>query len=434
MRDNTWVLFDLDGTLTQSEEGIWNGVKYTADLMGFPQPDADTLRKCIGPPLLSSFQQYLGMTPEQATRAMTVYRERYTRLGMYENRVYPGVRFLLRTLKSQGAHLGVVTGKPEGPTRGILAYFGLDHFMETVVCTADNRAEKEHLIRQALPADHGEVWMVGDRCFDMEGGVRAGAHTLGAAWGYGSANELWSSGAQLVASSPREAAALLCPDAPAPKGAFLSMEGLDGSGKGTQLELLTESLARFGFEVVRSREPGGSPIGEKIRDILLDRHNMEMTPETEMLLYAAGRAQHVREVIRPAVEAGKVLLCDRFVDSSIAYQGGGRQLGVAEVTAVNAPAVDGMLPDATVYLSLDHRQALERRCAASVPDRMEIEAEAFHARVETAFLQLIDREPDRFVVVDASRSREEIAKDVWERVFCRLLALETETGTSATEG
>ena len=202
------------------------------------------------------------------------------------------------------------------------------------------------------------------------------------------------------------------------------MEGLDGSGKGTQLERLTDALDRYGFEVKLSREPGGSPIGEKIRQILLDRENAEMTAETEALLYAAARAQHVREVIRPAVAEGKVLLCDRFLDSSVAYQGGGRNLGVDEVLAINAPAVEGTLPAATVFLDLDHRTSLARRTAASEPDRLEMEKESFFARVEEAYHQLISRDPDRYIVVDARGDREEIAREIAGKVLGRLTALE----------
>ena len=422
--DGTWVLFDLDGTLTRSEEGIWNCVKYAADRMGFPVPDAETLRKFIGPPLLYSFQEYMGMSEEQAWKAQEVYRERYVTEGRYENRVYPGVRNMLRALRKAGARMGVVTGKPEASTRAILDYFGLSKFFERMACATDGHAEKEHLIRQALPEGAENVWMVGDRKFDMEGAVKAGVHGLGVTYGYGSAEELRSSGAQEVAETPWGVAEILCPGAEKPAGAFLSMEGLDGSGKGTQLERLTDALDRYGFEVKLSREPGGSPIGEKIRQILLDRENAEMTAETEALLYAAARAQHVREVIRPAVAEGKVLLCDRFLDSSVAYQGGGRSLGVDEVLAINAPAVEGTLPAATVFLDLDHRTSLARRTAASEPDRLEMEKESFFARVEEAYHQLISRDPDRYIAVDARGDREEIAREIAGKVLGRLTALE----------
>ena len=424
MIGNTWILFDLDGTLTQSEEGIWNCARHAAREMGFPEPDEATLRKFIGPPLQYSFRTWMGMTDEQVEEAVRIYRARYTTVGMYENRVYPGVRTMLRTLWQQGARLGVVTGKPAYPTGKILEHFGLDRFLSRVVCASDGKAEKEHLIREALPEDHGEVWMVGDRCFDMEGGRAAGVHTLGVTYGYGSEQELLETGAEKIARTPAEILDVLCPEAKPARGAFLTMEGLDGSGKGTQIERLMDALDRWGFDVVHTREPGGTPIGEKIREILLDRENAGMCDETEALLYAASRAQHVREKILPAVKEGKVVLCDRFLDSSAAYQGGGRKLGVDKVLAINAPAVDGTLPDLTVYLDIDHRESLRRRCAASEPDRMEMEADSFHARVENGYHELIARNPERFVVVDAAKTREEIAAEIQEKVLARLMKSE----------
>ena len=419
-----WVLFDLDGTLTQSEEGIWNCAKYAAEKMGFPVPDEATLRKFIGPPLEYSFSTYMGMTEEQSEEAKRFYRERYTTVGLYENRVYPGVRAMMRTLWKTGAKLGIVTGKPAYSTGKILEHFGLDKFVSAVVCATDGHAEKEHLIRKALPEDAGEAWMVGDRCFDMEGGVKANVHTLGVTYGYGSEEELRDSGAERIAHTPREIIDILYPEAVSERGAFLTVEGPDGSGKGTQIERLADALDRWGWEVVRSREPGGTPIGEKIREILLDRENAAMADETEALLYAASRAQHVREKIRPAVAEGKVVLCDRFLDSSAAYQGGGRKLGIGKVLAINEPAVDGTLPDVTVYLEIDHRRAMERRCAASEPDRLEMEAESFHARVEDGYHQLIAGDPERFVVVNAERTRDEISAEIADKVLGRLLEME----------
>ena len=266
--------------------------------------------------------------------------------------------------------------------------------------------------------------MVGDRKYDMEGGVKAGIHTIGVTYGYGSEEELRTAGAERIARTPRELMDILCPGEKPARGAFLSMEGLDGSGKGTQTERLAEALDRWGYEVVRTREPGGTPIGEKIREILLDRADAGMADVTEALLFAAARAQHVREKIRPAVAEGKVVLCDRFLDSSAAYQGGGRQLGVEQVLGINAPAVDGTLPDLTVYLDIDHRKSLERRCAASEPDRLEMEAESFHARVEDGYHQLIARDPERFAVVNAEGGRDEIAAEVSEKVLAKLAEME----------
>ena len=421
MENAAWVLFDLDGTLTQSEEGIWNSARHTLKTMGYPEPDAATLRKFIGPPLVWSFRELIGMSEEQALQAQEIYRGRYNTVGLFENRVYPGIQYALCCLKKAGFRLGVVTGKPAAPTGRILEHFGLRPYFETVVCAADNKADKEEMIRKALPEGSGEAWMVGDRKFDMEGGRRAGIHTLGVTYGYGSEEELTEAGAEKLARTPREIVKALCPETPDVRGAFLSMEGPDGSGKGTQLGKLQDTLDRYGFEVILTREPGGTLIGEKIRQILLDRENAGMTDETEALLYASSRAQLVREVIRPAVQDGKVVLCDRFVDSSAAYQGGGRQMGLERILQINAPAVDGTMPDLTVYLDIDHRTAMARRCAASEPDRMEMEAENFHARVEDGYHQLIAMDPGRFAVVNAAGDREAIAAEIAGKVLAKLL-------------
>ena len=419
-----WVLFDLDGTLTQSEEGIWNCARHTLRTMGRPEPDETTLRKFIGPPLMWSFQNLAGMAEEDALKAQEIYRERYNTVGLFENRVYPGIRYALRCLKKAGFRMGVVTGKPEKPTKRILEHFRLAPFFDSVICATDNRADKADMIRKSLPEAYDEAWMVGDRKFDMEGGNCAGIHTLGVTYGYGSEEELRESGAEKLAHTPREIAEVLCPEVTGVTGAFLSMEGPDGSGKGTQLEKLLDTLDRYGYEVIPTREPGGTPIGEKIRQILLDRENTGMTDETEALLYASSRAQLVREVVRPAIRDGRIVLCDRFVDSSAAYQGGGRQMGIERILRINEPAVDGTMPDLTVYLDIDHRTAMARRCAASIPDRLEMEAESFHARVEEGYHQLIAMNPGRFAVVNAVGDREEIAAEIARRVLEKLLETE----------
>ncbi len=424
IQKGTWVLFDLDGTLTRSEEGIWNSVRYTAEKMNLPMPDAETLRKFIGPPLVYSFREYMGLSEEDAVLAQTTYRERYNVLGLFENRVFPGIRCALRMLKARGARLGIVTGKPEKTTEKILAHFGLDRYFERIRCATDGHADKKDLILSAVPEKDAEIWMVGDRKFDVEGGRGAGAHTLGVTYGYGSEEELRLSGAERIAHSVAEIGEILCPGDPKPEGFFLAMEGLDGSGKGTQLSRLTDTLDRYGFEVVLTREPGGCPISEKIRKLLLDPENAGMTEETEALLYAASRAQLVRQVIRPEIARGKLVLCDRFVDSSVAYQGGGRCLGLEKVLGINAPAVDGTLPLVTVYLDIDHRASLKRRLAESVPDRLEREREDFFARTEEAYHTLIARAPERYVTVNAAGNREEIAREIADRVLEKLMEAE----------
>ena len=423
------VIFDLDGTLTRSEEGIWNSVKYAAHKLGFPEPDAPTLRKFIGPPLGYSFREYMGMDDATADKAVETYRERYNVEGLFENRVFPGIRRLMRTLKQEGWYIGIATGKPQSTSERIVAYFGLDKYVEKLCGpTWSHHAEKEELIRNALPEDWNpetdEAWMVGDRKFDVEGAIAAGVKSIGVGYGYGSEEELRTAGCTAYCATVQDVIDQLCPGATPPKGAFLSIEGLDGSGKGTQIRLLTDAIDRFGFELVLSREPGGCPISEKLREIILDKNNTEMDDITEAMLYAAARAQHVRQVIRPAVKAGKVMLSDRFVDSSVAYQGGGRQLGVQKILDINAPAVDGTLPMATIYLDVDHETSMKRRAAATELDRLELAGDSFHARTEAGYRELIRRDPERFIVVDATRTPEEIGKEVAQRVIARLMEAE----------
>ena len=162
----------------------------------------------------------------------------------------------------------------------------------------------------------------------------------------------------------------------------------------------------------------------EIRALLLDPENKAMDETTEAILYAAARAQHVRQVIRPALQAGKTVLCDRFVDSSVAYQGGGRQLGVDTVLNINRPAVDGTMPMLTVYLDIDREAALRRRAASSQLDRIEQADDAFRTRTEAAYHELIRREPERFIVVDAAKPAEEVSRDMTEKVIQRLMEAE----------
>ena len=180
------VIFDLDGTLTRSEEGIWNCVRYAAEKLGFPVPDAATLRKFIGPPLGWSFMEYMGMSEEMANKAVNTYRERYEAVGLFENRVYPGIRRLLRMLHRDGWYIGIATGKPQRSSERIIEHFGLNRYITKIVGPKDGHgADKELLIRQALPEDAGEAWMVGDRRFDMEGAKKVGIGAIGAGYGYG---------------------------------------------------------------------------------------------------------------------------------------------------------------------------------------------------------------------------------------------------------
>ena len=201
------------------------------------------------------------------------------------------------------------------------------------------------------------------------------------------------------------------------RGFFITLEGPDGAGKGTQGRRLVEHLRRAAVDVLNTREPGGTSIGERIRRVLLDDSHREMAPETEMLLFAASRAQFVREVVRPALARGTTVLSERYVDASLAYQGFGRGLDVGLVRTVNGVATGGLLPDLTLLLDIDPAVGLERvqaagRAGAAGGDRLEQETLAFHQRVRAGFLQLARESPKRFVVIDAQGDVERVHREV----------------------
>ena len=195
------------------------------------------------------------------------------------------------------------------------------------------------------------------------------------------------------------------------RGLFISFEGGDGSGKTTQFKLFAEYLRNRGFDVVTTREPGGTRISEKIRNILLDPECTEMADKTEAFLFAASRAQHVEELIRPSVEAGKIVLCDRFVDSSIVYQGFGRGLG-STVKAINEYAVGGLYPDATFLLDISPEEGRKRNGKTGKSDRLEKQSMEYHAMVAEGYRKLAAEEPDRFIVIDASSDIGKVAADI----------------------
>lgn len=192
-------------------------------------------------------------------------------------------------------------------------------------------------------------------------------------------------------------------------GLWITLEGGDGSGKTTQAGLLAEWMQQHGRTVLRTREPGGSEVGVLIRDIVL-HHRGDIAPRAEALLYAADRAHHVATVVRPALARGEIVIQDRYLDSSVAYQGAGRVLDATEVRDLSLWATEGALPDLTVLLDLDPSTARRRLDAEDKPfDRLEAEREDFHARVRSAYLALAAAEPQRFLVVDASLDPDDIA-------------------------
>lgn len=200
------------------------------------------------------------------------------------------------------------------------------------------------------------------------------------------------------------------------KGLWVTLEGGDGAGKTTQAALLQAWLEESGRAVVRTREPGGTELGVLVREIVL-HHRGEIAPRAEALLYAADRAHHVETWVRPALERGDVVIQDRYLDSSVAYQGAGRVLDAGEIRDLSLWATDGSLPDVTVLLDLDPDRARGRLDADEKPfDRLESEKSEFHTRVREAFLSLAAAEPQRFIVIDASLPVAEIAAEIRSRV------------------
>ena len=200
------------------------------------------------------------------------------------------------------------------------------------------------------------------------------------------------------------------------RGLFISIEGPDGSGKSTQIENIKKFFEEKDIEIVFTREPGGTAIGERIREIILDNSFKEMDPMTEAMLYAASRAQHVAQVIGPALEAGKVVVCDRFVDSSLAYQGFGRELGDA-VEVINSYAIGPYMPDVTFLMKLDPNEGKHRiQENRDTQDRLEHEKLAFHRKVYKGYLELEKRYPDRILGIDASRGIDEIRDEIYKKL------------------
>jgi len=201
-------------------------------------------------------------------------------------------------------------------------------------------------------------------------------------------------------------------------GLFIAFEGGEGSGKSTQIERLAQRLRAAGHEVITTFEPGGTAVGASIRQVLLSRDTDGLTPRAEALLFAADRAQHVDTVVRPALGRGAVVLTDRYRDSSIAYQGAGRELSVDDVRELSEWATEGLVPHLTVLLDIDPVIGLRR--ASGETDRLEAEPLQFHNRVRQHFLELAAAEPDRYVVLDASQPVDQVASAVFAAVSLRV--------------
>lgn len=200
------------------------------------------------------------------------------------------------------------------------------------------------------------------------------------------------------------------------KGIFIALEGPDGSGKSTVVNSIKKYLEEKNIDFIFTREPGGTSIGEDIRDLILDNDNIDMKAETEALLYAASRAQHVHEKIRPALEEGKVVICERFLLSSLAYQGIGRNLGIEKVKMINDFGIDGTYPDLTLFFHIDPETALLRKTENIQGDRLELEGNLFHERVYKGYMDLIQKYPENIKIIDARESKEKVL----EKSICEI--------------
>ena len=192
------------------------------------------------------------------------------------------------------------------------------------------------------------------------------------------------------------------------KGLFITFEGPDGSGKSTVAKAVSEKLKQQGYEVIHTREPGGIEIAEQIRNVILDPKNTAMDPKTEALLYAASRRQHLVEKVFPAVKENKIVICERFIDSSLAYQGFGRQLGFEDVLGINLFATESTYPDMTIYLDVDEEVGLSRLENRDFKDRLDQESIDFHHRVKKGYETVLEKFKDRIRIVDASKPLEEV--------------------------
>ena len=203
---------------------------------------------------------------------------------------------------------------------------------------------------------------------------------------------------------------------------FITFEGGEGSGKSSALRLLQERLSNEGYEIVVTREPGGTPIAEEIRNVILDKKNVAMDPRTEALLYAASRRQHLVEKVWPALKEGKIVLCDRYLDSSLAYQGGARGLGIDQVLAVNMFATEGTFPDLTLLFDIEPEQGLARIAAndGREVNRLDLEKIDFHRGVRATFHEIAARYPERFVIIDASKPLDQVVEDAYQAIKARL--------------
>ena len=203
---------------------------------------------------------------------------------------------------------------------------------------------------------------------------------------------------------------------------FITFEGPEGSGKTTVSNIIEKRLEEIGYQVVHTREPGGTPIAEQIRNIILDKANTMLDARAEALLYAASRRQHLVEKVWPALKEGKIVICDRYIDSSLAYQGGARHLGVENVLNINMFATEGTFPDMTLLFDIKPEDGLHRIAANANREvnRLDLEKIEFHKSVRNTFLELAKQYRDRYVIIDASKPLDEVVENTWKEILKKL--------------
>ena len=203
---------------------------------------------------------------------------------------------------------------------------------------------------------------------------------------------------------------------------FITFEGPEGSGKTTVSNIIEKRLEEIGYQVVHTREPGGTPIAEQIRNIILDKANTMLDARAEALLYAASRRQHLVEKVWPALKEGKIVICDRYIDSSLAYQGGARNLGVENVLNINMFATEGTFPDMTLLFDITPEVGLNRIAANANREvnRLDLEKIEFHKSVRNTFLELAKQYKDRYVIIDASKPLDEVIENTWKEILKKL--------------
>lgn len=417
------VVFDLDGTLFDAEEGIVSSVRRAMDEMGLEVPADADLREVVGPPLADSFRDLLGVPEARVQEAVDRYRRDFSARGMYLYSVYPNIRSILRMLHEAGVHVGLATSKPLRLARDILSYFALDGDFDRIVGEEDAAAKlgKAELIRRALPDRFRRAAMVGDRKFDMAGALANGIEGIGAGYGCGTEEELTVAGASVVVPDTEGLRAVLCPggEIPArvlPHGGRPRRQRQDhpdrASGKApAPVRLQRAAHARAG----RLRHQRGHPPHHP-------RHGQHRHVPRLRGAALRRRARPARQPGHPpgggAGDAGAV----RPVRGQLRGLSGRRTRAGRGNRAADQRSRRGRHDPRRHALS-GHRppEALRRRLSASEPDRLELEAGEFHERVQKAYERLVRDNRRRFVVVDAARGVDEVARDALDAVLERLL-------------